>query len=212
MYEIWLAWILTIALIGGSIWLAVSSNILRDASTARKRPFSFSRVQLLWWMLIIAFCFLQHYGEKFDLPPINMTCLILMGIGMGTTTIATVLDGRQRRAAEQQGTVVTQDQESQGFFTDILSDDSGLSVHRLQALAFNVIYGVAFYTTFVRTGAFETYGDLQYAILGISNASYLGLKALENDPNKPAATKSATTGGDELLDADPAPTGPSAVG
>jgi len=212
MSSVWLASILTIALVGGSIWLAVSSNILRDASTARKRPFSFSRVQLLWWMLIIAFCFLQHYGDTFELPDINATCLILMGIGMGTTTIAVVLDGRQRRAAEQQGTSVTQDQESQGFFTDILSDDSGLSVHRLQALAFNVIYGVAFYTTFVRTGVFETYGDLQYAILGISNASYLGLKALENDPNNRGTAKSATTGGDELLDADTAPTGPSAVG
>jgi hypothetical protein len=212
MSSVWLAWILTALLIAGSLWLGVSSNILRDTSTARKRPFSFSRVQLLWWMLIIAFCFLQHYGEKFTLPDINATCLVLMGIGMGTTTIATVLDGRQRRTAEQQGIALIQDQESQGFFTDILSDDSGLSVHRLQALAFNVIYGVAFYTTFVRTGMFEQYGDLQYAILGISNASYLSLKALENDPNKRAANPSGTKGGDELLDADTAPTGPSAEG
>jgi hypothetical protein len=212
MSSVWLAWILTVVLIAGSFWLAVSSNILRDTSTARKRPFSFSRVQLLWWVLIIAFCFLKHYGDTFTLPDINLTCLVLMGIGMGTTAVATVLDGRQRRAAEQQGTTVIQDQESQGFFTDILSDDSGLSVHRLQALVFNVIYGVAFYTTFVRTGVFEQYGDLQYAILGISNASYLGLKALENDPNKRAATQSGTKSGDELLDADTAPTGPSAVG
>jgi hypothetical protein len=207
----WLAIVLTVVLIGGSIWLAAASNLLRDHSTAMRRPFSYSRVQFLWWMLIIAFCFLRHYGATFELPDINATCLVLMGIGVGTTTVASVIDARQRRVAVSQGLEVAQDRESQGFFEDILSDDNGLSVHRLQAFIFNVIYGVAFYTTFVRTGQFEEYGQLQYAVIGISSVGYLGLKALENNPQN-QAPGAGRAGGDELVDADPAPTGPGAVG
>jgi hypothetical protein len=91
-------------------------------------------VQLLWCVLIIAFCFLHQYGLTFELPVPNETCLVLLGIGVGTTTVAKVLDVRQRQVADRHGIQVTQDMESQGFFTDILSDDNGVSVHRLQAL------------------------------------------------------------------------------
>ena len=207
-----LAWGLALILAIGSLFLGIKSNLLRDASTAVRRPFSFARVQLLWWVLIIAFCFLHQFGLTFELPVPNETCLVLLGIGVGTTTVAHVLDTRQRQSAVQCGIQVTQDMESQGFFTDILSDDNGLSVHRLQALAFNVIYGVAFFTYFVREHQFDTYGTVQYAILGLSSAGYLGLKALENDPQNRTQTQNARAGGDELLDADAAAVGPAAVG
>src|SRR2546429_31588 len=100
--------------------------------------------------------------------------------------------------------------ESQGFFTDILSDDNGLSVHRLQALVFNAIYGVAVFTHFAREHGFDTYGTMQYAVLGLSSAGYLSLKALENDPQNRTHTQNARAGGDELLDADAAAAGPAA--
>jgi hypothetical protein len=207
-----LAWILVLILGGCTFLLATRSNLLRDASTAARRSFSFARVQLLWWVLIIAFCFLHAYGQTFELPAITLTCLSLLGVGIGTTTVAQVIDARQRRMADIHGIARIQDSESQGFFTDILSDENGLSVHRLQALVFNVIYGVAFFTHFVRTDAFEEYGLFQYAVLGMSNVAYLGLKALENDPNSRSATAPRGVGGDELLDADPIESNPAAVG
>lgn len=196
----------------GSLWLAIGSNILRDPSSATVRPFSFARVQLLWWVLIIAFCFLYRYGLTFALPGITDTCLALLGIGVGTTGAAQILDTRQRRIAEAHGVRVMQDEKSQGFFTDILSDDNGLSVHRLQALIFNVIYGVAFFTYFVTNDVFDVYGPMQYAVLGMSNAGYLGLKALENNPQNRVNMRAGSPGSDELLDADPAAPAPFAVG
>jgi hypothetical protein len=212
MSSTWLAWIVGLALAAGSAALAVYSNLLRDASTVARRPFSFARSQLLWWVAIIAFCLLHQYAQTFELPAINETCLVLLGAGVGTITLAKVIDARQRGTAEMHGIAVVQDAPSQGFFIDILSDDNGVSVHRLQALAFNVIYGVAFLTHFVGTETFDEYGALQFAVLGLSDVAYLGLKSLENDPRLQAAAARGPAGGDELLDADPDASTPTAVG
>jgi hypothetical protein len=211
--------LVALALSGGVVALAIRSNVLRDPSTARRPPFSFSRVQLLWWVLVIAFCFLKHFAQAIIaghwvklLPDLNSTCLILLGIGVGTTTLAQVMDGRQRQAADQHGTSMSQDAESQGFLTDILSDDNGVSVHRLQALVFNLIYGVAFVASFLSTAVFQEYGKFEFGVLGLSNAGYLGLKALENNPQTRTAMGTGSAGGDFLTDADATTIGSTAVG
>jgi hypothetical protein len=211
--EPWIPWVLGILLFGGSITLGAFTNLLKDSSTAARRPYSFARVQLLWWVLVITFCILEYYAtHNGALPALNQTCLLLLGIGVGTTGIANVIDRRQRASADAQGREVSQDFESQTFLIDILSDDGGLSVHRLQALIFNVIYGVAFITTFIsdKDNNFPKYDEMQLAVLGLSTAGYLGLKALENNPSAGTGT---TPGGDELPDVDPsAPAKPLASG
>jgi hypothetical protein len=122
-----------------------------------------------------------------------------------------VIDRRQRAGADALGQELSQDSECQGFVVDILSDESGLSVHRLQALIFNVIYGVAFITTFLNTKVFPEYKEMQFAVLGLSTVGYLGLKALENNPAAPGTA--TPPGGDELPDVDPtAPAKPLASG
>ena len=202
--QLWIPWILGIVLIGGSLALAAYSNLLRDSSTAAKPPFSFARAQLLWWVLVITYCVLHYYADKHALPPLNATCLLLLGIGVGTSGIANVIDQRQRAGAAAQGQELARDSESDNFLVDILSDENGVSVHRLQALIFNVIYGVAFVTVFLNAsdGQFPVYGNMEFAVLGLSTAGYLGLKALENNPAPPGTA--ASPGGDELPDVDPA--------
>jgi hypothetical protein len=195
-------WILGVVLIGGSLVLAAFSNLLRDSSTAAKRPFSFARSQLLWWVLVITFCVLRYFGDTGELPKLSPTCLILLGIGVGTAGLANVIDRRQRAGADAVGTQVLQDNESENFLIDVLSDENGLSVHRLQALIFNIVYGVAFVAQFLYgKGVFPDYDSVTLATLGLSTAGYLGLKSLENNPASPGT---ATAGGDELPDVDPA--------
>jgi hypothetical protein len=170
------------------LWVGARSNLLRDTSRARNPPFSFSRVQLIWWSVIIGLACLMYYGASGDLPDMtrNWTCLILLGLGVGTTATASIIDDRQRTVAVDRDDaagvpLVHQDSESAGFFVDILSDEKGLSVHRFQALLFNFIYGTAFLTAFIRAGGvFPNYGVEQFALLGISSAGYLGMKAMEN--------------------------------
>lgn len=216
-----LTYAIAAALVAGAIVLGAKSLLLHDNSTSPRPPFSFSRVQLYWWVVVIAFCFIDHLAQFLSgqldppegpLPKLNATCLILLGIGVGTTGLAQVMDGQQRSNANLQGTPLTQDTPSVGFFTDILSDESGLSVHRLQALVFNLIYGVSFVIHFLSSAVFDEYGKFEFAVLGLSDAAYLGLKALENNPQtrvNPGLDGPAT---DVLLDVEATPPGPGTVG
>ena len=149
-----------------------------------ERPFSFARVQLFWWTLIIISCYAYFFGLTAVLVPINSTTVILLGCGVLVYAGGKLIDNRQIQASggqrHQDG-----DATCQGFFTDILSDEGGISLHRFQALAFTIIFGVAYISFFVRAVYAHTYplvefSEGQFALIGISSAAYLGLKATEN--------------------------------
>lgn len=67
--------------------------------------------------------------------------------------------------------------ETSGFFRDILLDDNGNSVHRLQMLLFNLV-AMAMFTAsvYVSKGNLPTVPQEVLGLLGISNGTYLGLK------------------------------------
>jgi len=177
--------------------LSVFSNILRDQGQTPRKPYSLARTQLMWWTLVIGLCVILFCGESGAVPDISATVLVLLGIGAATTFSARVIDARQRDAAVATGnTPLHQDQPSQGFFSDVLSDESGLSVPRFQSMVFNGIYGLSFLYTFCTTSQFPEYSPEALALLGISSAGYVGVKALENKPTAPATGQS-----DELIDA-----------
>jgi len=177
--------------------VSVFSNILRDQGRTPKKPFSLARTQLMWWTLVIGLCVILYCGAAGAVPDISGTVLVLLGIGAATTFSARIIDARQRDAAVAAGnTPLHQDEPSQDFFTDVLSDESGLSVPRFQSFAFNLIYGVSFLYTFCATSEFPEYNAEALALLGISSAGYVGVKALENKAAAPAAGQS-----DELIDA-----------
>jgi hypothetical protein len=201
-----IALVVAALLVLAAIVLSWHSNILRDQSHAEKRPFSLSRVQFMWWTVIIAVAVVLYCGIDSHGPAISGTCLVLLGLGTGTTLTARIIDDRQRDEAEKSGNVpLHQDANSRNFVQDILSDETGVSVHRFQAVVFNFVYGVSFLYTFAREGAFPAYDGYVLALLGISSAGYLGLKSLEN--RKPAVAGKS----DEVLDVDVAAT-PVAVG
>ena len=184
-----IAMIMGVLLLAGILWVGWRSNILRDTSQSPRPPFSFSRTQLMWWTSIVAFCFLAYFGTHGELPAVTASCLAVLGIGVGTTGTAWIIDDQQRATATRAGLGLHRDRPSVGFFTDLLSDADGLSVHRFQALVFNVIFGVSFLVHFVWHGfEFPAYGVMEYAVLGLSSAGYLGLKALEQGDETAAVT------------------------
>jgi hypothetical protein len=82
----------------------------------------------------------------------------------------------------------------QNFILDILSDSTGISVHRLQAVVFNFVFGLWFlYEVFIHIKGigpsstqdavnlvmprFETYN---LVLLGLSAGTYAALKTTEN--------------------------------
>jgi hypothetical protein len=184
------AWAGLVLLIIGGLVLLWDETALRDSSQQKKnKPYSFARVQLWWWTMVILGSFLGVYAATGNCWPMNTTCLVLLGISLTTTVSGRMVDTQQT----SEGTVRTQDvHASSGILTDILSDENGLSVHRFQALVFNVVYGLSFMVQVfskVTEGKFPEYDSMVLTLLGISSGAYLAMKMNENktSPATPAA-------------------------
>lgn len=165
-----------------AVWLVLNPTALRDSSTQSPRPYSLSRAQLAWWTLLILAASFGVYAWKGEFWSLNTTCLALLGIGGGTSVAGRIVDTRQRQA------LVPRHQDaapSCGFFNDILSDGSGISVHRFQLVAFNITYGLSFLVgTFEdpASAAFPSFDSTTLLVLGVSASVYLSIKPSEAVP------------------------------
>lgn len=155
----------------------------------RKRPFSYARVQLFWWTVIILSCYIWFYAAYNVLLPLNSTVVILLGSGLAVFIFGKAIDNSQIEKNNKHVPTRHQDiNDSKGFLTDILSDDNGVSIHRMQAVAFNIIFGLGFIGYFFSSMAtkhlypFIEFEPWQFSLLGVSAIGYLGVKANENSP------------------------------
>jgi len=187
-----------------SVAVALKSRLLRDSVTspaifrqeAEKRfpnvtesefkklepPYSLSRVQLLVWTVVIS-CSYIYVVFCLNCDPsiivdINKTALFLMGISLVTKAAAATIDN------SQSDTPRNQDEPSTGFFTDILSDDEGISIHRLQNFIWSVIAITVYISILLGThttpAQLPTLDKTLLILTGLSSAGYLGLKMGEN--------------------------------
>lgn len=200
----WIAYLVLLGFLGMVIFFFLNSPLCRDESydpegkpkEIKKRPFSFSKVQLFWWTVLIIFCFIWFFAKYGVLLPFNQTVILLLTGGIVVRLFGKTIDNNQIRKNKVRSSEVNNNgrplstrhqdvHDSQGFLTDILSDEDGISIHRMQALVFNLIYGVAFIAFFfsalrVKQYPFMEFEDWQMALLGISSAGYLTLKTMEN--------------------------------
>jgi hypothetical protein len=168
---------ISIILIG--IFLSFKTAILNDTSeilNPKDKPYSFARAQLMWWSLIIISTFCSHYGLKGIILNINQSSLILLGISLGTTVASKIIDNTDINNNNNRH----QDELSKGFLIDILSDGNGISVHRFQALIFNVVFGIMFINEYFIKATFVEFGPTELTLMGISSAAYVGMKINEN--------------------------------
>lgn len=176
-----LSYIIAGLLLAFSIYVVNKTTILKDSiildpSMGNQKSFSFARTQGFWWTTIIAICSILAFGYHGAIL-INKTCLVLMGIGVGTTAVGKIIDDFDLGA----GIPRHQDDPKVDFFMDILSDSTGVSVHRYQLFIFNIIYTVVFLTDFFGDNySFPEFDNTVLGLLGISSGTYLGMKATEN--------------------------------
>jgi hypothetical protein len=183
-----------------SIFAGLQKNI------QSKLAYSFSKSQLVFWTLIILSSFVYIWALTDDFNPINTTALILLGISSATSAAGSIINDRQEVAAtstpETEVTVTTPTTEvvttrteipqvqsvvaflesrltNNGFFKDILSDNEGISIHRVQSFGFNIIYGIIFLKSVVLDYTMPTFGEVELLLLGISNGTYAFLKSSE---------------------------------
>jgi hypothetical protein len=185
-----LALVMIIFIIVTFFVLAIYSNMLRDevndtstfpSDVKAKNPFSLSRVQFAVWTVIIScsYIYLEFCRGGCDITDINQTALILMGIGAGVTTAGTIIDKREI----QSGIVRHQNAPSDNFFADILSDNNGISIPRVQNVVWTIIAMIVYVNKvyMLKTGcALPELSDTILALTGVSGATYLVVKSQEN--------------------------------
>lgn len=157
--------------------------------------YSLGRTQLVFWTVIVTASFIYVVIYKsiamhtIVVPALDGVNLALLGISAATTIAAKVIDGSQQ---DDQGDIIPQqDRPSKNFFTDLISDEKGVSVHRLQNVIWTIVVG-AIYIWYVAINCAlpdQTTITLQLlSLMGISTGAYLGLKTLENKANPASDT------------------------
>ena len=184
-------------LFGWFLYLIIFTSILRDAvSDAAKKsiaPYSLSRTQLAFWIFIIATLYIYSVlWDQADIMKINQTVLILMGISAGTFAAGAVLDTNE---IEQGVKPKKDDDSSEGFLKDIVSDKQGISIHRFQNVVWTIVAILIYcYRYNNPPNGIVVLPELDQTLLaltGISSATYLTMKTRENAPaagdkNKPS--------------------------
>jgi hypothetical protein len=191
-------------------WISLKSNMLRNSvfdptvinslttPTKKVRPcFSLARTQLAFWSVIVigSYIYVAFFSPgaginfQIELSAVNLT---LLGIASGTTVIGKAIDSSQQTNSSSTGTTAQptpsanaqQNQPASGFFfIDIISDETGVSIHRLQNVIWTLIIGVM-YIAFVNAKCAlpdnKVISDTLLGLMGISSAAYLGVKTKEN--------------------------------
>ncbi len=162
--------------------------MLRDNSTALPRPYSFARVQLAWWSVIILAAFISIIIlSKGSAPTFNPSTLYLLGISSATSVGATLIDISDQTNPNL--TNLGQNIKGDNLMLDILSDKNGVNVHRFQTVVFNVVFGVWFIVYVLNhldssaaspSTVMPVIDSNNLILLGVSSGLYTALKTTEN--------------------------------
>ncbi len=174
-----IAVLLIAALLAYAIWKN-GMIFLRDSSTlGNLAPFSLARTQFGFWTLIILAAFFYVWVMKGSTIDITGDILALLGISAGTTLGGMIMD--QNDIRDPHIAKRHQDQNDSGsFFLNIISDSSGVSIHRLQNVVFTIAIASFFlYSVYLEKQIPDLDNELM-VLMGISSGTYLAVKAGEN--------------------------------
>ncbi len=160
--------ILAVAL--GLLKMGKQSALLKDRiGGASSASYSLSRVQMAWWFFIIfaSYVWLWIVGES--IPSLTTQALGLLSIGSGTCLAAASIDVNKKPS----------DARSDGFWLDLLSDSSGITLHRFQLLIFNILIGFFFLSYVIQNVVMPSFDGNILSLLGLSSATYAGFKIPE---------------------------------
>ncbi|HYE54285.1 MAG TPA: hypothetical protein VD996_05555 [Chitinophagaceae bacterium] len=199
VYQFWIVFLILSFII---IYCDRKYSMLRDTSVAVPQPYSWARVQLAWWTVIILSSFISIFFLKGSVPNLHQSTVILLGISAATTATARIIDISDLQTA---GINRHQNQQGSNFFLDILSDQNGASIHRFQAIVFNGVFGVWFISTVLNNLTHDpctlykagtqaltdcandpisfimpAISNNNLILLGLSSATYAALKTTEN--------------------------------
>ncbi|MCW3102325.1 MAG: hypothetical protein JWO09_765 [Bacteroidetes bacterium] len=152
--------------------------------------YSLSSVHLFFWTQIVLLSYMLIWFVCDDMNSIENSNLVLLGISAGTAGISTIINGNDKALKRVRA------RRSQGFFHDILSDRGEFCMHRYQIFIFNVVVGAFFIYRTISELKMPVLNETILVLLGISSATYTGLKAITSknlvkadQETSPAASK-----------------------
>ena len=175
-------------------WLAMRTALLRDRGTltpaGKLPPYSLSRFQMAFWSFLIIAAYVFIWMVTDELDTITGSVLALLGIGSSTALAATLID-KEKTTGTVTGGVEAQAPAaasppartaavSEGFLRDVLSDDNGISLHRLQLFAWTLVLGIIFVASVYDGLQMPQFNPTLLGLMGISSGTYLGFKVPES--------------------------------
>jgi len=198
----WAAYLILGALIVLFGWLIIKKRLLRDTPAfspevivtkdpnikpdhsdnlvyLRDIPYSLARSQLCFWLFIIAGSFVYIWFDTGgDLPNLYTSTALLLGISGGTSFVSTIIENSHRNSTGIKLSAIDfyNGYKSEKFFTDILSDENGISISRLQMVIFTFILGLYFVWYVAINLEIFDFPNTLLLLMGISSSTYAGIK------------------------------------
>ena len=163
--------VLIIVVIAGVAVTALFKNVLKDDNNLY---YSLSRSQMFYWTILIVVAYVHICLTTGVLPAIPDSVLAILGISIGTTAAAKLIENRNR-----EGVTIDHNARSEGWFVDILSDGSSINIQRLQNVIFNLLFGIIFIQRTLSTHLMPDFDNTVLLLMGISSGAYAGLKITE---------------------------------
>ena len=199
----WVAAFFIVMLVAFGV-LARRSDIIRDPGPLRY--YSLGRMQMAFWFFIVVAAYLYIWVITGDRDTLTPGALALIGIsaatGLGAVMVGSntpsnpqwdaLAKERDELVAElkQQGDAQDPDKQnrlreveatlskvgSQGWILDILSEDTGVSIHRFQMVVWTLVLGIVFVGAVYQGLAMPDFSAPLLGLVGISGGTYIGGK------------------------------------
>lgn len=179
----------------------------------RQVPYSLAKTQVAYWTLLIVAAYLMISMVTAALPTIPTGLLGLLGISIANGLFSSIISrpAPNAPATTAKGEVLNATS-SRGWFQDVLTDDTGISVVRLQFVVFNVIAGLYLVRQVLVAWALPDFDSSLLALISISSAGFLVQKTNEanaaNASQQADNTSGTAAGGTAPVDPGGGPTTP----
>jgi hypothetical protein len=152
---------------------------------AAKRPYSLSLFQMAFWFFLVIAAYVFMWLITDELDTITDSVLALIGIGAATAIGSALIDQNKPGAAAAAPPPATV---STSFISDVISDATGVSLHRFQMFVWTLVLGVIFIASVYANLSMPEFSATLLGLMGISSGTYLGMKtAVSRDDAPPAA-------------------------
>jgi hypothetical protein len=131
-------------------------------------PYSLGRVQLAWWSWLILGGGLASAGATGALPAVPAATLALLGVSVATAVLAALAPTRATSASSEAAP------QSRGWLADLLCDERGLSIYRLQFVLTSLAVGGSFAYALYATGGLPAWPLASAGLLAFSALAYVG--------------------------------------